>query len=86
MVRDTNRGRGGFKPGARDFNKSRGGAGPGGPGGRGGFKGKKKTVIEPHILEGVFIARGDKDSLLTKSIAPGENVYGEKKIQVEVYL
>ena len=35
---------------------------------------------------GIFIAKKGKgdDMLVTKSICPGEAVYGEKKIQVEV--
>ena len=33
---------------------------------------------------GVFIARGKEDALVTRSIVPGEAVYGEKKVSVEV--
>ena len=33
---------------------------------------------------GVFIARGKEDALVTKNIVPGETVYGEKKILVDV--
>ena len=33
---------------------------------------------------GVFIARGKEDALVTKNIVPGESVYGEKKISVDV--
>ena len=33
---------------------------------------------------GVFIARGKEDALVTKNLVPGEAVYGEKKIVVEV--
>lgn len=33
---------------------------------------------------GVFIARGKEDALVTRNIAPGETVYGEKKISVDV--
>lgn len=40
-------------------------------------------VQEPHRHEGVFIARGKEDMLLTRNIAPGESVYGEKRISVE---
>jgi fibrillarin-like rRNA methylase len=44
-------------------------------------------VIEPHRHPGVFVARkGKEDILATKSICPGESVYGEKKIAVEVRL
>ena len=36
------------------------------------------------MLPGVFIARGKEDVLVTKNLVPGEVVYGEKKIIVEV--
>ena len=36
------------------------------------------------IISGVFIARGKEDALVTLSMAPGDSVYGEKKITVEV--
>jgi rRNA 2'-O-methyltransferase fibrillarin len=40
--------------------------------------------IEPHRHAGVFIAKkGKEDLIVTKSICPGESVYGEKKIAVE---
>ena len=32
----------------------------------------------------MFIARGKEDSLVTLNLVPGEAVYGEKKITVEV--
>lgn len=53
-------------------------------GGRGG--GKKaapKVVIEAHRFEGVFIARGKDDMLLTLNMVPGTTVYGEKKVVIE---
>ena len=34
-------------------------------------------------FEGVFIARGKEDALVTLNMAPGEAVYGEKRIAVE---
>merc|ERR1719457_163841 len=69
-------GRGGFSP--------RGGGRRGGRGGRGGGRGGgAKVVIEPHRHEGVFIARGKEDALVTKNMAVGESVYGEKRIAVE---
>nr|CAD7263748.1 unnamed protein product [Timema shepardi] len=52
----------------------------------GGFKGGKNVVIEPHRHEGVFIARGKEDVLVTLNMVPGEAVYGEKRITVEVSL
>lgn len=59
-----------------------GGGGRGGGGG--GFKGGKTVVIEPHRHEGIFIARGKEDALVTKNLVPGSEVYGEKRISVEV--
>merc|ERR1711915_897236 len=45
--------------------------------------GGKKVVIEPHRHEGVFIARGKEDALVTLNLIPGNTLYGEKKIAVE---
>lgn len=56
----------------------------GGRGGKGGgMKGGSKVVIEPHRHEGVFIARGKEDALVTLNSTPGVAVYGEKRISVE---
>lgn len=44
----------------------------------------KTVVIEPHRHEGVFIARGKEDALVTRNFVPGSDVYGEKRISVEV--
>lgn len=52
--------------------------------GRGGMRGGAKVVVEPHRFEGVFVARGKDDALLTKNSVTGESVYGEKRIAVEV--
>jgi rRNA 2'-O-methyltransferase fibrillarin len=41
------------------------------------------VVIEPHRHEGIFIARGKEDLLVTKNLTPGESVYNEKRISVE---
>ncbi len=41
-------------------------------------------MIEPHRHEGVFIARGKEDALVTLNLVPGSEVYGEKRISVEV--
>ncbi|XP_055920326.1 rRNA 2'-O-methyltransferase fibrillarin [Eupeodes corollae] len=73
------RGRGGPRGGA-------GGRGRGGSrgGGGGGFKGGKTVIIEPHRHEGVFIARGKEDALVTRNFVPGSEVYGEKRISSEV--
>ena len=40
-------------------------------------------MIEPHRHEGVFIARGKEDALVTLNMVPGEGVYGEKRVSVE---
>lgn len=39
--------------------------------------------MEPHRHEGVFVAHGKEDYLLTKNLVPGESVYGEKRIAIE---
>merc|ERR1711966_63213 len=58
--------------------------GKGGKGkGKGGAKGGAKVVIEPHRHEGVFIAKGKEDALVTRNLVPGESVYGEKRITVD---
>ena len=36
------------------------------------------------FVAGVFIACGKEDALVTKNLVPGESVYGEKRISVEV--
>ena len=36
------------------------------------------------LFPGVFIARGKEDALVTLNLVPGDTVYGEKKISVEV--
>ena len=48
------------------------------------MRGGSRVIIEPHRHEGVFIARGKEDALVTKNLVPGETVYGEKKISVDV--
>ncbi len=73
--RGGGRGRGGF--GGRGGGRGRGG------GGRGGMGGGKKVFVEPHRHAGVFIARGKEDALVTKNMAVGDSVYGEKRISVE---
>ncbi|XP_076224529.1 rRNA 2'-O-methyltransferase fibrillarin isoform X1 [Nomia melanderi] len=81
------RGGGGGRGGGRGGGTPRGRGGRGGGGGRGrgggGFKGGKTVVIEPHRHEGVFIARGREDALVTLNLVPGSEVYGEKRISVE---
>lgn len=78
--------RGGGRGGARGGRGAPRGGGRGGARGapkRGGAKGGAKVVIEPHRHAGVFIARGKEDLLVTRNLAPGESVYGEKRITVE---
>ncbi|KAJ2798391.1 Small subunit processome complex component [Coemansia guatemalensis] len=75
-------GRGGARGGGRGG--ARGGARGGGRGGaRGGAKGGAKVIVEPHRHEGIFVARGKEDLLVTKNLVPGESVYGEKRISVD---
>jgi rRNA 2'-O-methyltransferase fibrillarin len=52
--------------------------------GIGGARPKQKTAIIPHRHEGIFIARGKEDLLVTLNMAPGESVYGEKRIAIDV--
>ncbi|XP_035743728.1 rRNA 2'-O-methyltransferase fibrillarin-like [Vespa mandarinia] len=77
-------GRRGGRGGGRGGGTPRGRGGRGGRGGGGGgFKGGKTVIIEPHRHEGVFIARGKEDALVTLNLVPGSEVYGEKRISVE---
>ncbi|KAG9296375.1 hypothetical protein G9A89_014967 [Geosiphon pyriformis] len=79
------RGAGGPR-GAGRGGPARGGSGPrgrGGRGGRGGARGGSKVIVEPHRHQGVFIARGKEDLLITKNLVSGESVYGEKRISIE---
>jgi len=41
-------------------------------------------MIEQHRHRGIYIAKGKEDVLVTKNLVPGESVYGEKRISVEV--
>ena len=96
---DGGGGRGRFGGGGRFGGRGDGGgrsADRGGPRGRGtrggrstrgrpvGMKGGSRVVIEPHRHEGVFIAKGKEDALVTKNLVPGEAVYNEKRISVPV--
>ena len=40
-------------------------------------------MVETHRHDGIFIARGKEDALVTRNMVPGESVYGEKRISVE---
>lgn len=72
-----------------DKGKGKGGKGKGGKGKGKGGKGKGgkprvQTVIEPHENHaGVFVCKGKDDCLVTKNMAPGEHVYGEKLISAD---
>lgn len=83
-------GRGGFGGGRGGDRGGRGGRGGGRGGARGGRGGKgvgagAKVVVEPHDrFPGVYIMRGKDDALLTKNTVPGESVYNEKRVSVDV--
>merc|ERR1719427_1027379 len=47
------------------------------------MRGGKQVVIEHHRHQGVFIARGKEDALVTLNLIPGNTVYGEKKVSVD---
>ncbi|XP_065046940.1 rRNA 2'-O-methyltransferase fibrillarin 2-like [Musa acuminata AAA Group] len=76
--RGGGRGRGGGAGGRG----GRGGRGRGGGRG-GGMKGGSRVVVQPHRHDGVFVAKGKEDALCTKNMAPGEAVYGEKRVSVQ---
>ena len=77
------RGRGGDRGGfrGRGGDRGRGGA----RGGRGGIGAGAKVLVQPHErFEGVFVLRGKDDAIVTKNLNPGESVYNEKRVSVEV--
>ena len=44
-----------------------------------------RVIVEPHErFKGVYILRGKDDALVTKNFAPGESVYNEKRVSVDV--
>lgn len=63
----------------------RGGANAGRPPMRGPPRGRAaaKVVVQPFKHKGVFLMQGNNDAILTKSLFPGESVYGEKRVSVE---
>ncbi|XP_062105198.1 rRNA 2'-O-methyltransferase fibrillarin 2-like [Humulus lupulus] len=81
--RGRGRGFGAPRGGRSDFGRGRGRGGSRGRGGPGGMKGGSKVVVEPHRHEGVFIAKGKEDALVTRNMVPGEAVYNEKRISVQ---
>jgi rRNA 2'-O-methyltransferase fibrillarin len=43
------------------------------------------VLVQPHErFEGVYVLRGKDDALVTKNLTPGESVYNEKRVSVEV--
>lgn len=48
------------------------------------MKGGSKVVVQPHRHGGIFIAKGKEDALVTKNLVPGEAVYNEKRVTVQV--
>lgn len=90
-MREFEQSRGGFRGGRGGDRGGRGGdrggfrGGRGAPrGGRGGMRGGAKVFVQAHRMPGVYVAKGGQDSLLTKNLVPGESVYNEKRISVEV--
>ncbi|KAK9039847.1 hypothetical protein V6N11_015033 [Hibiscus sabdariffa] len=72
-------GRGGDRGGSAMRSRGGGRGGRGGGRGRGGgMKGGSKVVVEPHRHDGIFVAKGKEDALVTKNMVPGEAVYNEK--------
>ena len=51
--------------------------------GKGGKGGARTVVVKPHRHAGVYIASGKEDVLVTRNLAVGDSVYGEKRITVE---
>ena len=87
--RGGGRGFGGGRGGDRGGRGGRGGfGGRGGRGGgapRGGIGAGAKVIVEPHArFQGIYILRGKEDALCTKNINPGESVYNEKRVSVQV--
>lgn len=95
MVKEfNNKPQGGFNRSQGGFNKQGGKPafqkGQGGQDGRKPFgnrrppmRGGAKATVQPYIHKGVFLTQGANDAILTKSLVPGEAVYGEKRISVE---
>jgi len=47
------------------------------------MKGGAKVIVEPHRHEGIFVAKGKEDALVTLNSTPGVAVYGEKRISID---
>lgn len=51
------------------------------------MRGAVRVIVEPHDrFKGVYILRGKDDALLTKNLVPGESVYNEKRVSVDVII
>lgn len=50
------------------------------------MRGGAKVIIQPHRLEGIYVAKGQQDALVTKSFYSGESVYNEKRISIQVII
>ena len=75
---------GGGGGGGRGAPRGRGGRG-GGPGGRGGIGAGARVLVEPHPrFKGVYVLGGKDQAICTKNMTPGESVYNEKRVTVEV--
>lgn len=49
------------------------------------MKGGAKVIVEAHRHDGVFLAKGKgEDTIVTKNMVPGESVYGEKRVAVDI--
>jgi rRNA 2'-O-methyltransferase fibrillarin len=48
------------------------------------MKGGSKAVVVPHKHAGIFISKSKEDALCTKNMVPGESVYSEKRVSVQV--
>ena len=49
------------------------------------MNGGSKAVVVVHKHAGVFISKSKEDALCTKNMVPGESVYGEKRVSVQVH-
>jgi len=47
------------------------------------MKGGQKVTVVPHRHEGIFVAKGKDEALVTLNLTPGMAVYGEKRVSVE---
>lgn len=47
------------------------------------MKGGSKVYVQAHRHEGVFVAVGKEEVVVTRNLVPGESVYGEKRMSVE---